>query len=124
MRSDADPSRRRLLPAVTSEEGHRVTTLELFFDLAYVFAFTQVSGLMAQQHNALGILQALVVLALLWWSWTAYGWLANQAHADEGVVRVAMIVAMTAVFVAGLVVLEAYEDLDRGLFAPLVFVGA
>jgi low temperature requirement protein LtrA len=79
---------------------------------------------MAQQHNALGILQALVVLALLWWSWTAYGWLANQAHADEGVVRVAMIVAMTAVFVAGLVVLEAYEDLDGGLFAPLVFVGA
>jgi low temperature requirement protein LtrA len=124
MRSDADPSRRRLLPAVTSEEGHRVTTLELFFDLAYVFAFTQVSGLMAQHHNAVGVLQALVVLALLWWSWTAYGWLANQAHADEGVVRVAMIVAMTAVFVAGLVVREAYDDLDGGLFAPLVFVGA
>jgi len=124
MRPDAYPSRRRLLPAVVSEEGHRVTTLELFVDLAYVFAFTQVSRLVAEQHNVLGILQALVVLALLWWSWTAYGWLANQAHADEGVVRVAMIVAMTAVFVAGLVVLEAYDDLEGGLFAPLVFVGA
>jgi low temperature requirement protein LtrA len=113
-----------LLGAVTSEEGHRVTTLELFFDLAFVFAFTQLSRLMAQQHDALGIVQALVILALLWWSWTAYGWLANLAHADAGVVRIAMIVAMTALFVVGLVVLEAFDDLPGGLDGPLVLVGA
>jgi len=112
------------MPSVTSREGHRVTTLELFFDLAFVFAFTQLSRLMAQQHDALGILQALVILALLWWAWTSYGWLTNIAHADRGVVRVAMIIGMTALFVAGLVVLEAYDDLPGGLFGPLVFVGA
>lgn len=112
-----------LLRAVTSREGDRVTTLELFFDLAFVFAFTQLSRLMAQQHDALGILQAMVILALLWWAWTAYGWLTNIAHADHGVVRVAMIIGMTAMFVTGLVVLEAYDDLPGGLFAPLVFVG-
>ena len=110
--------------AVPSREGDRVTTLELFFDLAFVFAFTQLSRLMAQEHDALGILQALVILALLWWSWTSYGWLANLAHADQGVVRIAMIIGMTAMFVAGLVVLEAYDDLPGGLFGPLVFVGA
>lgn len=110
--------------AVTSREGDRVTTLELFFNLAFVFAFTQLSRLMAQHHDALGILQALVVLALLWWAWTAYGWLTNIAHADQGVVRVAMIIGMTAVFVAGIVVVEAYDDLPGGLFGPLVFVGA
>jgi low temperature requirement protein LtrA len=110
--------------AVPSREGDRVTTLELFFDLAFVFAFTQLSRLMAQQHDALGILQALVILALLWWAWTSYGWLTNIAHADRGVVSVAMIVGMTAMFVAGLVVLEAYDDLPGGLFGPLVFVGA
>ncbi|MCS5723460.1 low temperature requirement protein A [Herbiconiux sp. CPCC 203407] len=110
--------------AVPSREGDRVTTLELFFDLAFVFAFTQLSRLMAQQHDALGILQALVILALLWWAWTSYGWLTNIAHADRGVVRVAMIVGMTAMFVAGLVVLEAYDDLPGGLVGPLVFVGA
>lgn len=113
-----------LIRAVTSREGDRVTTLELFFDLAFVFAFTQLSRLMAQQHDALGILQALVILALLWWAWTAYGWLSNIAHADQGVVRVAMIIGMTAMFVAGIVVLEAYDDLPDGLFGPLVFVGA
>jgi low temperature requirement protein LtrA len=110
--------------AVPSREGDRVTTLELFFDLAFVFAFTQLSRLMAQQHDAHGVLQALVILALLWWAWTSYGWLTNIAHADRGVVRVAMIVGMTAMFVAGLVVLEAYDDLPGGLFGPLVFVGA
>ena len=114
-------NRSRVVP---SREGDRVTTLELFFDLAFVFAFTQLSRLMAQEHDALGILQALVILALLWWSWTAYGWLSNLAHADRGVVRIAMIVGMTAMFVAGLVVLEAYDDLPGGLFGPIVFVGA
>jgi low temperature requirement protein LtrA len=110
--------------AVSSREGDRVTTLELFFDLAYVFAFTQLSRLMAQQHDALGIVQALVILALLWWAWTSYGWLTNLAHADQGVVRVAMIVGMTSMFIAGVVVLEAYDDLPGGLSGPLVFVGA
>lgn len=114
----------RTLPAVTSEEGHRATPLELFFDLAYVFAFTQVSRLMAHQHDGVGVLQGLVVLALLWWSWTAFAWLSNHAHADEGVVRIAMIVAMVAVFVAGLVVPEAFDDLDGGLLSPVVLVVA
>jgi low temperature requirement protein LtrA len=112
------------LRAVTSREGDRVTTLELFFDLAFVFAFTQLSRLMAQQHDYLGIFQALAILALLWWAWTSYGWLTNIAHADQGVVRVAMIIGMTAIFVAGLVVLEAYDDLPGALFGPIVFVGA
>jgi low temperature requirement protein LtrA len=70
MRTDREPSHRRLLPAAVSDEGHRVTRLELFFDLAYVFAFIQVTRLMAQEHDALGILQALSIVALLWWSWT------------------------------------------------------
>ncbi len=108
---------------VVSQEGHRVTTLELFFDLAFVFAFTQLSRLMAEHHDLLGVLQALIILALLWWSWTAYSWLANLTHADAGIVRVAMIIATTAILVVGLVVLEAHDDRPGGLFAPLVFVG-
>ncbi|MEU5943427.1 low temperature requirement protein A [Micromonospora sp. NPDC047548] len=107
-----------------SAEGDRVTTLELFFDLAYVFAFVQVSMLMIEQHDAIGILQGLAVLGLLWWSWTAYSWLANQAHADRGLVRIAMIVATMAVFAVGLTVPEAYHDRDGGLFGPMVFVCA
>lgn len=123
MSEDAE-ARRRGRRVVTSAEGDRVTTLELFFDLAYVFAFIQVSRLMVERHDAIGILQGLAVLGLLWWSWTAYSWLANQAHADEGVVRVAMIVATTAVFTAGLAVPEVYHDRAEGLFGPMVFACA
>ena len=109
---------------MVSDESHRVTRLELFLRLAYVFAFIQVTRLMGAGVRRAGILQALSIVALLWWSWTAYAWLANHAHADEGVVRVAMVAAMTAVFVAGLVVPRAYDDGGGGLSAPLVFVGA
>jgi low temperature requirement protein LtrA len=117
--------RRPRIPGLrTSDEAHRVTTFELFFDLVYVFAFTQVSRLMAEHHSALGVLQGLVVLALLWWTWCSYSWLANQSPADQGVLRVGMSVAMATVFVATLAVPEAFEDLPGGLFGPLVLVVA
>ncbi len=103
-----------------SAENHRVTTFELFFDLVFVFAFTQVTVFMATQHSALGILQGLVLLALIWWSWVAYSWLANQTHADEGVVRIGMTVAMIAMFGVALTIPEAFADRTGGLFGPLV----
>ncbi|HWI30432.1 MAG TPA: low temperature requirement protein A, partial [Microbacterium sp.] len=61
-----------------SDESTRVSTFELFFDLVYVFAFTQVTALMAESHSAFGVLQGLVLLGLLWWTWVSYCWLANQ----------------------------------------------
>ena len=105
-------------------EGDTVTTFELFFDLVYVFAMTQVTGYMLHAHDALGVLQGLLVLALLWWTWCAYAWLGNQARADAGVVRAAMAVAMAALFVVALTVPEAWHDAKGGLYGPLVLVGA
>ncbi|MCG2802368.1 MAG: low temperature requirement protein A, partial [Cellulomonas sp.] len=78
----------------------------------------------AERHDPVGLVQGLVVLALLWWSWTAFSWLSNHAHADEGAVPVAVIVAMVSVFLAGLVVPQAYADLDGGAAAPLILVAA
>ena len=92
----------------------------MFFDLVFVFAFTQVTQLMADHPTPTGALQGFVVLALLWWAWCSYAWLGNQAHADEGVVRLTMIVAMTAMFVVALTIPESFDDLPGGRFAPLV----
>src|SRR5918997_697003 len=50
-----------------TSEDDTATTLELFFALVYVFAMTQVTGYMVHAHDALGVLQGLLVLALLWW---------------------------------------------------------
>lgn len=76
-----------------TSEDHRATTFELLFDLVYVFALTQVARYMAHAHSAHGVLQGLILLALLWWTWSAYTWLGNQAQADEGLLRAAMAVA-------------------------------
>lgn len=114
----------RLLVAETGREGDRVTTLELFFDLVYVFAFTQVTHHMATGHDAIAVLEGLVVLALVWWSWTSFAWLSNQAHADRGIVRTGVMIALTSMFVVSLTVPEAFSDLPGGLHAPIVFVVA
>jgi low temperature requirement protein LtrA len=77
---------------------------------------------MSAGHDGIAVLQGLVVLALIWWSWTSYTWLANQAHADRGVVRIGIVLAIALMFIVSLVVPEAYHDLSGGLFAPVVFV--
>ena len=68
---------------------------------------------MVHAHAALGVIQGLLVLALLWWTWCAYAWLGNQARADTGVVRVAMAVAMAALFVVALTIPEAWDDAEE-----------
>jgi low temperature requirement protein LtrA len=107
-----------------TSEDHRATTFELLFDLVYVFALTQVTGYMAHAHSAQGVLQGLLLLALLWWTWSGYTWLGNQARADEGLLRAAMAAAMAGMFVVALTIPEAWHDAPGGLDGPLVLVGA
>ncbi|MFN2536536.1 MAG: low temperature requirement protein A [Mycobacteriales bacterium] len=104
--------------------GHRVTPFELFFDLVFVFAITQITAYVHETHTALGVLQGVIVLGLLWWAWSSYTWLGNQAHADEGLIRGGMVVAMVAVFVVALTIPEAWHDQPGGLPAPMVLVVA
>ncbi|RBY95777.1 low temperature requirement protein A [Blastococcus sp. TF02-8] len=109
---------------VPTDERHSVTTLELFFDLVFVFAFTQVTAFMADDLGGRGALRGLVLFALLWFVWCSYTWLGNQARADEGVVRLAVIVAMVATFLAALAIPEAWGDEGGGISAPVVLAVA
>ena len=111
-------SLRMSLALVQSREGDRVTTLELFFDLVYVFAFTQVSALMAHGDAPMSVLKGGIILSLLWWTWCSYAWLLNHARGDRGVVQVGVIAAMGAMFVIALGIPEAFHDLPGGLYAP------
>jgi hypothetical protein len=67
---------------------HQVTPLELFFDLVFVFAITQVTNLLANDDVG-GVLHGMLVLAVVWWAWVGYAWLTNTVDADEGGVRLA-----------------------------------
>ena len=86
------------------DQEHRVTPRELFFDLVFVFAFTQVATLLANDPTFAGIGRSVLVLAALWWAWAAYAWLTNIVDPEEGFVGLALLVALIAMFVAALVV--------------------
>ena len=105
-----------------SEEGGRVTTFELFFDLVFVFSFTQVSRLMAERHDALGVLQGILVFAMLWELWVAFGWLSNQARADRGLIRVGLILAAILIFLLAVTVPEAFPEPGNGPAIPFVLL--
>jgi low temperature requirement protein LtrA len=109
------------MAATAVEQEHRVTPRELFFDLVFVFAFTQVATLLADDPTWAGIGRGVLVLAALWWAWTAYAWLMNTVDPEEGVVGAALLVALIAMFVAALVVPNVFED-DGVLFGACFLV--
>jgi low temperature requirement protein LtrA len=100
---------------VELDDEHRVTPLELFFDLVFVFAITQVTSTLADDATWDGVLRGMLVLAALWWGWSAYAWLTSAADVDEGGVRLTMLASMAAMFGAALAVPGAFGD-DAVLF--------
>jgi low temperature requirement protein LtrA len=87
----------------------RVTPLELFFDLVFVFAMTRVTALMAHELSWASIGQGLLVLAALWWGWAAYAWLTNHVSGEDGRARLVVFVAMAAMVLVALAVPEAFD---------------
>src|SRR3954453_20670927 len=90
------------------ETDERVTNLELFFDLVFVFAITQVTALMSKDPTWAGIGHGMLVLAALWWAWAGYAWLTNRINPEEGGIRLAVFVAMAALLLASLAVPRAF----------------
>jgi low temperature requirement protein LtrA len=97
------------------ESEKRVAPLELFFDLVFVFALTQVTALMSDNPTWEGLGQGMLVLVALWWAWGAYAWLTNYIAADEGVERLLMFTSMGAFLIAALAVPHAFGE-DALLF--------
>jgi low temperature requirement protein LtrA len=89
-------------------QTERVTPLELFFDLVFVLAITQCTALMAAEPTWTGLAKGVVVLAVLWWSWTGYAWLTSVVDPEEGSVRIAIFAAMAAFLVVALCVPGAF----------------
>ena len=97
-------------------EEKRVAPLELFFDLVFVFALTQVTALMSEHPTWTGLGQGMLVLAALWWAWGAYAWLTNYIAAEEDRERLLMLAVMGAFLITALAVPGAFGD-DALLFA-------
>jgi low temperature requirement protein LtrA len=95
---------------VSAESEQRVTPLELFFDLVFVFAITQVTSLLSAEPTWGGLLRGILVLGALWWAWAAYAWLTNTLNPEEGLVRIAMFVVMASMLIVALAVPEAFDE--------------
>ncbi|MGC1212117.1 MAG: low temperature requirement protein A [Micromonospora sp.] len=104
--------------------GSRATRLELFYDLVFVFAFLNVTTVTATYPGVDSVVRALLVLALLWWCWSAFAGLGNVVRTDQGILPVVGFVTVAAVFLLALTLPEAFTDRSGGLPGPLVFTGA
>ena len=102
------------------EREHRVAPTELFFDLVFVFAFTQVTTLWLEHDSWSGLMRGLLVLAVLWWVWASYAWLTNIADADAGLLWAVIVFATAALFAAALAVPGAFGS-ERLLFGVAFF---
>jgi low temperature requirement protein LtrA len=93
-------------PVVEPEQ--RVTALELFFDLVFVFAITQVTAFIAHEPDVEHLVEGLAILVAVWWAWSCYAWLGNTAGTDDGLFRVTLLAAMAAMAVAAIAVPRAF----------------
>jgi low temperature requirement protein LtrA len=101
-----------------------VSPLELFFDLVFVFALTQVTAYMAHEidhdKGLEGLLRGVLLLMLLWWSWIGWSWLCNVTDVEAPALKMTMLGGMSALFVIALCIPEAFDDGPGGLDGPLV----
>jgi low temperature requirement protein LtrA len=111
-----------------AESDARVSTLELFFDLVFVFGVTQITGTVTQAPTGASLGRGVAVFLILWWAWGAYAWLTNTVPTDETLPRLVVLAAMAAMLVTALAVPHAWGDggvaLALGFLAVMVLHGA
>src|SRR5215213_6019473 len=97
-----------------------VTPLELFFDLVYVFAVTQLSHRLLEHLSVRGALETLMLLLVVWGVWVYTAWFTNWFDPDSLAVRLVLVAVMLASLVMSVAIPEAFSD--RGLMFALAYV--
>lgn len=108
--------------AVVTAESHRTTLFEVFFDLVFAFALIRVTEFMSARPTPVTLLQGFLVLMLLWISWLVYSSLGNYARSDVGLIRAGTTAAMAGIFLAALVIPNAWESGPGTLEPRLILV--
>lgn len=98
----------------------RVTPMELFFDLVYVFAVTQLSHRLLEHLSPRGLLDTLILLLAVWWAWVYTAWITNWFDPDQRGVRLMLIAVMLGSLLMSTVIPAAFAD--RGLTFALTYV--
>ncbi|HEX3588724.1 MAG TPA: low temperature requirement protein A [Pseudonocardiaceae bacterium] len=112
--------RRSRLLRLRVDGQQRVTNVELFFDLVYVFAVTQITRFLGEDLSWQRSLQALLLLFALWWAWIYTAWVTNWLHPDARAVRACLLAVMLASLIVSATLPEAFGD--RGLIFAVTYV--
>ena len=88
----------------------RVSTLELFFDLVFVFTITQLTAVLAHHPTGEGATQAVLMIGVIWWMYGGYAWLTNTVRADVGIVRLLLLGGMAGFMILALAIPTTFED--------------
>jgi low temperature requirement protein LtrA len=91
-------------------EQTRVSTLELFFDLVFVFTVTQLTAVVVEHPNADGVAQVAVMLFAIWWMYAGYAWLTNSIDLSRPSFRLFLLAAMGAWLVLALAIPDAFTS--------------
>jgi low temperature requirement protein LtrA len=99
-------------------EEQRATTLELFYDLVFVFAITQISHLLLEHPDWTGAGQSALVLLVVWWAWNYTTWVTNELDPESVAVRSLVIALMLASLLMAVAIPQAFGE------RALLFAGA
>src|ERR1700742_3608667 len=92
----ADNQRGALFRAYAPHQHSRVTYAELFFDLVFVFAVTQISHTLLGRFTPLGFLQVSMLFLAVWWVWIYTSWITNWLDPEQTPVRLLLFALMLA----------------------------
>jgi low temperature requirement protein LtrA len=94
----------------TDEVSQRASTLELFYDLVFVFAITQVSHFLLEHLTWAGAGQALIVLLAVWWSWNYTTWTTNELDTEAIPVRLLLLALMLISLLMSVAIPDAFGE--------------
>jgi low temperature requirement protein LtrA len=94
--------------AAPTEPAVRVSTIELFFDLVFVFTITQLTALVEHHPDPVALLQVLIMLGVIWWMYAGYAWLTNAVAPSSTSRRTLLLVGMGGFLVVAIAVPDAF----------------
>src|SRR4029077_20049449 len=100
--------------AVNTQQPERGTTLELFFDLVFVFTLTQLTTVLFEAPNARGLLRVVVMLGVIWWMYGGYAWMTNAVDVNTTARRLVLLAAMGSYFVLALSIPDGFRGTSPG----------
>ena len=102
--------------------GNKVTFVELFFDLVFVFAVTQLSHSLLEHFTAIGAVQTALMLMAVWWVWIYTSWATNWLDPEKTAVRLMLFALMLVGLVLSTSIPLAFEAKGLAFAGAYVFM--